>query len=72
MKKLMKVWIKEDPKEVVVYWKKINEQYVSAIKGQDGFNKIDNNTNMVELKANTTRLLRSVGHSDAKLVWKRA
>ena len=68
----MKIWGQQEPKEVTVYWKKIEGKYMSAIKQGDGFNKIDSNSNMVELKSNTNELLKSISNGDIKLVWKRA
>lgn len=71
MKNFMKVWMGKEPKEVKVYWRKINNKYISGIKGEDGFTKIDIKDNMVDLKTNTAKLLKSVSNGDIKLTWKR-
>ena len=71
MKSFLKVWERPGPKEVSVYWKKVSNKYVSGIKGGDGFNKIDTRDNMVDLKVNTDKLLKSVSNGDIKLVWKK-
>ena len=72
MKNFLTMWMGKEPKEATVYWKKIEGKYMSAIKQGDGFNKIDSKDNMVDLKANTTKLLKSISNGDIKLVWKRA